>query len=163
METPPKDLICPISRDLFKDPVLAADGHSYERKDIKKWLEQNNRSPMTNDELAHDHLTPNHRLRSRCTEWRELHTTEAGLIAQLKQVSGELITSLDAAAVLETVRKIDALVECAHSRKFLILGPAGVAKFRKHAECGGVVNAEVRSFLSLYLSFAYSVLFFSFL
>ena len=143
MDHPPKDLVCPISQDLFKDPVLAADGHSYEREDIKKWLEQNNRSPMTNNEFEHEHLTPNHRLRSRCIEWRELHTTEAGLHAQLKQISGELIASPDAAAVLETVRKIGSLVECAHSRKYLILGPAGVAKLLKHAECGGVVNAEV--------------------
>ena len=143
MDYPPKDLVCPIKLELFTDPVIAADGRSYEREDIQKWLEQNNRSPMTNANFEHQHLTPNHQLRMKCIEWREIHTTEAGLNKQLSQISGELITSPNVAAVLETVHKIGKLVECAYKRKYLILGPVGVAKLLKYAECGGLVNAEV--------------------
>ena len=39
-----KDLICPITQELMVDPVLAADGISYERKEITQWLASNNTS-----------------------------------------------------------------------------------------------------------------------
>ncbi len=36
----------------MRDPViLIADGHSYERKAIEDWLQQSNRSPLTNEEI----------------------------------------------------------------------------------------------------------------
>jgi hypothetical protein len=28
---------CPISMEMMEDPVVAADGHSYERAEIEKW------------------------------------------------------------------------------------------------------------------------------
>lgn len=28
------DYLCPITQDLMKDPVVAADGHSYEKESI---------------------------------------------------------------------------------------------------------------------------------
>ena len=34
----PPDLTCPITRQLFVDPVMAADGFSYERDAIEKWF-----------------------------------------------------------------------------------------------------------------------------
>jgi len=33
----PKDFICPITHDVMKDPVLAMDGHSYERWAMDRW------------------------------------------------------------------------------------------------------------------------------
>ena len=35
---PPDDLCCPITRELFHDPVLASDGETYERKAIETWI-----------------------------------------------------------------------------------------------------------------------------
>jgi hypothetical protein len=34
------------------DPVVAADGHTYERAAIKAWLSSHNTSPMTNMRLS---------------------------------------------------------------------------------------------------------------
>jgi hypothetical protein len=45
------DLRCPISLELMEDPVIALDGHTYEREAIEKWFECSNSSPLTNEKL----------------------------------------------------------------------------------------------------------------
>lgn len=57
------DFICPITHERMSEPVLAADGHSYERQAIEKWLQKHNTSPMTGAPLAHRYLTANFALR----------------------------------------------------------------------------------------------------
>eukprot|EP00730_Choanoeca_flexa_P003285 TRINITY_DN11354_c0_g1_i2.p1 TRINITY_DN11354_c0_g1~~TRINITY_DN11354_c0_g1_i2.p1 ORF type:complete len:534 (+),score=95.66 TRINITY_DN11354_c0_g1_i2:75-1676(+) len=42
-----EQLTCPISMELMADPVLAEDGHVYERDAITNWLEKKGTSPMT--------------------------------------------------------------------------------------------------------------------
>jgi len=58
-----EDLLCPISFEVMSDPVILADGHSYERAAIEQWLARNATSPVTGLPLAHVHLTPNIALR----------------------------------------------------------------------------------------------------
>ena len=48
----------------MSDLVIAADGHSYERVAIQRWLEMRRTSPMTGAILHHAQLVPNHRLRA---------------------------------------------------------------------------------------------------
>ena len=36
---PPKDLLCPLTLEIFEDPVVAVDGHTYERVAIEKWFQ----------------------------------------------------------------------------------------------------------------------------
>jgi hypothetical protein len=55
----PDDFNCPITHQLMVDPVIAGDGHTYEREGITKWLEKNNTSPMNNNVLQHKYLAPN--------------------------------------------------------------------------------------------------------
>lgn len=51
---------CPLTREIFRDPVILSDGFTYEREAIKKWLDLGNRrSPMTNVELTNLELVPN--------------------------------------------------------------------------------------------------------
>lgn len=38
---------CPITKQIFSDPVVAEDGQIYEKRAIKTWLESNNTSPLT--------------------------------------------------------------------------------------------------------------------
>ena len=59
-----RDLRCPITMDIMMDPVIAADGHSYEREAIERWLLTHRTSPMTGAVLANPTVVPNHRLRS---------------------------------------------------------------------------------------------------
>lgn len=59
------ELKCPISQEIFRDPVVAADGHTYERAEIERWLGKGKQSsPMTNDKLQHMSLVPNIVVRS---------------------------------------------------------------------------------------------------
>ena len=61
---PPKELLCPINHTLMTDPVTCADGHSFERAAIERWLASSDVSPLTGLRLANKTLTPNHGLRS---------------------------------------------------------------------------------------------------
>lgn len=58
-----KGFVCPISGKLMKDPVIAADGHSYEKECIEIFLKNGLVSPKTMSPFAHTHLTPNHALK----------------------------------------------------------------------------------------------------
>ena len=59
---------------IFKDPVIAEDGFTYEREAITKWFNNNNRSPTSGKILNLFVLYKNNDMRSRCIEWKELHT-----------------------------------------------------------------------------------------
>lgn len=63
--------LCKISQEPMSDPVVAADGHTYERSLIEKWLRTNNTSPMTREPLSDHDLHPNLNLKSLIGEWEE--------------------------------------------------------------------------------------------
>jgi len=65
----PSAFYCPITHEVMTDPVIAADGHTYERGAIKRWLTTHNTSPTTNLKLLHRHVIPNHSLRSAIREF----------------------------------------------------------------------------------------------
>lgn len=51
-------------QEVKEDPVLCADGHSYERAAITAWFASDNcASPVTGQPLEHRRLLPNHALR----------------------------------------------------------------------------------------------------
>ncbi|XP_035248761.1 WD repeat, SAM and U-box domain-containing protein 1-like isoform X1 [Anguilla anguilla] len=67
----PDEYLCPITREVMKDPVIAADGYSYEREAIQCWIDSKNRSsPMTNLPLQTTMLTPNRTLKMAIDRWR---------------------------------------------------------------------------------------------
>jgi len=70
-EGPPDQFTCPITQDVMSDPVMAADGHSYERTAIARWLQSNERSPKTNQVLQDKRLLPNHGLKSLIVQYIE--------------------------------------------------------------------------------------------
>ena len=68
----PEDYICPITQDLMEDPVVAADGNSYELQAITEWLQLGKRiSPITGDRLAHTNLIPNVRLKAIIQDFKQ--------------------------------------------------------------------------------------------
>ncbi|XP_035995309.1 WD repeat, SAM and U-box domain-containing protein 1 [Fundulus heteroclitus] len=67
----PDEFLCPITRELMKDPVIAADGYSYERESIESWIRGKTKtSPMTNLPLQTTLLTPNRSLKMAITRWK---------------------------------------------------------------------------------------------
>lgn len=59
---------CPITGEPMRDPVVAADGHTYERSAIARWLMQSDKSPLTGSVLPHKDLVPNYMLLSSLQE-----------------------------------------------------------------------------------------------
>ena len=58
------EYVCPITHTVMTDPVVASDGHSYERSAIERWLgDGNTRSPKTNVALSSTHVFANQALR----------------------------------------------------------------------------------------------------
>jgi ABC-type phosphate transport system substrate-binding protein len=60
----PPSLVCPITMAVFHNPVICADGHTYERQAIERWLEVRATSPTTNLPLESRSLAPNHAVRA---------------------------------------------------------------------------------------------------
>jgi len=54
---------CPITCELIHEPVIAADGHTYDRDGIERWLNSHSTSPKTGKELEHLNLVVNHNLK----------------------------------------------------------------------------------------------------
>lgn len=57
-------LICPITLELFRDPVKAKDGHVYERRAITRWILQHGTSPLTRQPLEINDLVADDELQS---------------------------------------------------------------------------------------------------
>lgn len=48
-----------VAQVLMKDPVIAADGHTYERIAMQQWLTAKDTSPVPSVKLKHTRLVPN--------------------------------------------------------------------------------------------------------
>ena len=48
----PDLVLCPISQEVMEDPVCTADGHTYERREIFRWLCKHDTSPLTGAPVA---------------------------------------------------------------------------------------------------------------
>ncbi|XP_002991386.2 U-box domain-containing protein 52 isoform X2 [Selaginella moellendorffii] len=67
---PPSIFLCPIFREVMQEPVVAADGYTYEYEAIRQWFQAHDTSPLTNLRLEHKQLTPHHALNKLITEWK---------------------------------------------------------------------------------------------
>jgi len=93
--------ICPITQDVMEDPVICADGHSYERAAITHWLLGRDTSPSTNAPLPHKNVVPNHALRNLIAEVRGVRrpiTLEEHLAAATPCAPEELDDASDSTA-----------------------------------------------------------------
>lgn len=48
------EFLCPITYDLLREPVVASDGHTYEKMAIEKWLKSENPTSPLSGERLHD-------------------------------------------------------------------------------------------------------------
>ncbi|CAI0449642.1 unnamed protein product [Linum tenue] len=67
---PPNHFVCPILKEVMKEPCVAADGYTYEREAIERWLQENEKSPMTNVALSNKNLLPNYTILAAIVEWK---------------------------------------------------------------------------------------------
>lgn len=69
MDADPDTFVCPILGTLMADPVVAADGHTYERSAISEWYKSSDMSPLTGLPVESRALIPNHALRKTIDEY----------------------------------------------------------------------------------------------
>lgn len=82
----PDEFICPLTLEVFVDPIMTRSGLTFERHAILEWIvnEGNATCPITRTPLFPSMMVPNVALRLRIRNWRhallqqgreELHTT----------------------------------------------------------------------------------------
>ena len=80
--------LCPIMRTVMVDPVMAADGHSYDRAHIARWIDKAGpcRSPKTNEMLSNKKLVTKHALRDAICDAGMLDPDTPGVLTLLRHV-----------------------------------------------------------------------------
>jgi len=69
--------LCPITQSPMSDPVIAADGHTYERTAIERWFGAGRlTSPVTNEPVTSTRLLQNHTLKSARAAWEDAGVIE---------------------------------------------------------------------------------------
>eukprot|EP01043_Picozoa_sp_COSAG02_P081100 COSAG02_NODE_19626_length_872_cov_1.978008_1_plen_264_part_10 len=74
---PDNDLLCAITGELFEDPVVTDDGHTYERAAIEEWFHSQKlagrpvTSPKTNVKLKNTRVVQNNKVKSDVIKWCE--------------------------------------------------------------------------------------------
>lgn len=106
----PPSFYCPISQQCMHDPVVLADGHSYERRYIERWLEEHPTSPVSGVELQQIDLFPNHALRNAIDEYFQ-QVFSAHRRAIRRTLCGVQATQ-SLGADMPLMRAIDALMQC---------------------------------------------------
>lgn len=100
----PKDFICPLTGELFEDPVTLETGQTFERKAIKEWLDRGNRTcPATGKTLGRVEVpVTNFILKRVINGWKSEHCKN--LLVYATQMAGSSINheyrSKDEAAIL---------------------------------------------------------------
>lgn len=58
------DIYCPITKQIFFDPVIISDGHTYEKEAILQWMQMNMSSPLNGDKLENKSYVQNRWLKN---------------------------------------------------------------------------------------------------
>lgn len=69
--TVPYELRCPMTQELFREPMTTQDGHTYEAAAIRKWLRIAQTSPLTGLRLPSTQLNVNRPMSLRVNKWVE--------------------------------------------------------------------------------------------
>merc|ERR1740121_721957 len=93
-KVPPHEFICPISQSIMGDPVITADGQTYERKAIEAWFADHQTSPVTNLPLDNRSVLPNHSLRKLIVD-SGLLTREEKQAQEAEQASEGTVMQMD--------------------------------------------------------------------
>ncbi len=100
---------CPISHQIFGDPVMAKDGFIYERTCIEEWLSQYDYSPQTKEKISKE-LFPSrtmksmvHELLAKHEELREDQFTPTYSFTKNIQMVNNIVTTKDFRRLLSIV------------------------------------------------------------
>ena len=105
LDAEPEELMCPITRTVFRDPVMVVDsGHTYERSAILEHFERNGaKDPFTNCALSSTKVMTNWAVRQIVQAWVDKHPGVTPDSRELLEPSNDDGT-FDDAGVLRTWR-----------------------------------------------------------
>jgi len=73
----PERFICPLTLEVYTDPLMSRKGLSFEREAITEWLDRGNATcPLTREPLGYRGLVPNAKLRLEVEDWKQKHGYE---------------------------------------------------------------------------------------
>ena len=75
----PEYFMCPLTRDVMRDPVMTLNGQTYERVSIAKWFRHHSTDPLTNIVVANT-LIPNRSLKEAIEEFTSNEKSKAASI-----------------------------------------------------------------------------------
>ena len=64
--------MCPISHDIFVEPVTTVLGYTYERATIEKWFKTHQTDPLTMENVSSKLLVPNRAIKSAVEEFHKI-------------------------------------------------------------------------------------------
>lgn len=99
-------LTCPITLELFVDPVLADDGHTYERSAIIEWVKiHNGTSPMTRQPIKIKELKSNRLIKQLADQYRSTSPSNIGEELTIFSGNGTLLNSEQKLLINESFSK----------------------------------------------------------
>lgn len=114
VEVPPKHIVCPITMEIMKDPVIVVNGDSYERTAIESWFKDNSTLPLSNEVITDKRLYPNTALKICINQWvtqypQPISTIMDEFIPQIRQkpmIRSPGHISLDSVGFLSSARRV---------------------------------------------------------
>lgn len=87
----PSAFVCPITREIMRDPVIAPNGTTFDRSAITLWLSTRKTHPLTKEDLNISQLVPNRALKEAIDKYLENEESEVTkrdlTIAELQTIS----------------------------------------------------------------------------
>ncbi|CAF1070043.1 unnamed protein product [Adineta steineri] len=99
-------LVCPITLELFIDPVVADDGHTYERTAIIEWIKNHNEtSPITRQPIKLKSLQSNRIAKQLADRYRSSSTSHIGKDLVIFSGNGTLLNKEQQILINELFQK----------------------------------------------------------
>eukprot|EP01018_Ginkgo_biloba_P023096 Gb_22432 [translate_table: standard] len=112
---PLQSFICPITKDVMRDPVQIASGQTYERSAIERWFAEGHTRCPTGVELKNIKMKPNFALKQSIAEWRERNCN-----IRLENINELIINSESIDDRLKAVQDLQALCEVDSLNKYKV-------------------------------------------
>jgi TPR repeat protein len=133
-------LQCPITKQLFKSPVLASDGHSYEKSAIEKWYQGHDTSPMTGV-IVTKALVPNYALKSQVNQWKKDQLFGKAGKQTINALTTQLVgasTTSDAYSIVCRISKV-----VSDNTDFCLMTPSAVLNLKQLVSSKRLVDSKL--------------------
>lgn len=113
--------VCPLTKQVMRDPVTLENGQTYERQAIEKWFKECRESgrklvcPLTLRELKSTEMNPSMALRNTIEEW-----TTRNEAAQLDMARRSLNTGSPEKETLQALRYVQHICQRSRSNKHVV-------------------------------------------